>query len=111
MRPLTYAFKGFTPDQVRAVRDEQLRQAAARQEQKVREKDQEKNWDLVQVSPACVMDVLLCECVLCLCAYMGTCIPASRQRECARGNLLARDRDDVCRRQHSTRQSVPSPLS
>ena len=74
VRPLTYAFKGFTPDQVRAVRGEQLRQAAEKQEQRIRDKEQEQNWDLVQVSFVCVhvmcdvcLYVCVCDVYVCVC--------------------------------------------
>jgi len=47
-RVLKYAFRGFTKDQVVGIRNEQLRQAADKVEQKVREKEAEESWDIVQ---------------------------------------------------------------
>uniref|UniRef100_A0A6T8GEW3 RIB43A-like with coiled-coils protein 2 n=1 Tax=Hemiselmis andersenii TaxID=464988 RepID=A0A6T8GEW3_HEMAN len=47
-RTLKYAFKGFTNEQIMAIRQEQLRQAAEKQEHRVREKEAEEGWDIVQ---------------------------------------------------------------
>mmetsp|Transcript_5762 Transcript_5762/g.13971 ORF Transcript_5762/g.13971 Transcript_5762/m.13971 type:complete len:387 (-) Transcript_5762:108-1268(-) len=47
-RNLKYAFKGFTNEQIMAIRQEQLRQAAEKQEAKVREREAEEGWDVVQ---------------------------------------------------------------
>lgn len=47
-RVLKYAFRGFSKDQIMEIRNEQLRQAADKQEHKVREKQAEEGWDIVQ---------------------------------------------------------------
>jgi len=47
-RAIKYAFKGFSQEQIMAIRQEQLRQAAENQESKVRAKEAEEGWDIVQ---------------------------------------------------------------
>mmetsp|Transcript_44139 Transcript_44139/g.88527 ORF Transcript_44139/g.88527 Transcript_44139/m.88527 type:complete len:388 (-) Transcript_44139:76-1239(-) len=47
-RFLKYNYKGMSPEQQAAVRNEQARQAAEQEERRLREKEEEQNWDLVQ---------------------------------------------------------------
>eukprot|EP00285_Hemiselmis_virescens_P006024 CAMPEP_0173393364 /NCGR_PEP_ID=MMETSP1356-20130122/22069_1 /TAXON_ID=77927 ORGANISM="Hemiselmis virescens, Strain PCC157" /NCGR_SAMPLE_ID=MMETSP1356 /ASSEMBLY_ACC=CAM_ASM_000847 /LENGTH=386 /DNA_ID=CAMNT_0014351373 /DNA_START=52 /DNA_END=1212 /DNA_ORIENTATION=- len=47
-RALKYAFKGFSKEQVMAIRQEQLRQAAENQESRIRNKEAEEGWDVMQ---------------------------------------------------------------
>jgi len=47
-RYLKYAFKGMTREQQQAIRDEQAGQAADKEQRRLREKEEEQNWDLVQ---------------------------------------------------------------
>ena len=47
-RYLKYHFKGISEEQVQDIRDGQIRQAAEKAQQKMFEKEEEQNWDLVQ---------------------------------------------------------------
>jgi hypothetical protein len=47
-RYLKYHFKGISEEQVQDIRDGQIRQAAEKAQQKMSEKEEEQNWDLVQ---------------------------------------------------------------
>ena len=47
-RYIKYHFKGLDPEQVRSIREEQIRQANEKANQKKMEQEEDQNWDLVQ---------------------------------------------------------------